>query len=164
MASFGDALRLVRERATQFCNPVLVEFRHNIELRRLQRERQRSEDEYHALIVAEKDRDKQEQLSHEQFHDRDEFQDEIDRLQTRYLIVKAETYNLVVPSFSTTGPDWAESRTNPSGWFLTRAAQIELSTAIRAEKAARRQVALQWSQILIPVLSLVVAIIALVKK
>ena len=160
MLSFGGALHWVRETGAQYFGPILDDLRYDFELRKPQRERQRNEDEFNEAISAEKDPRNKEDLISEGFHFRDEIQDKIEKLQTQYLRQKAEAYCLQVPEFDPKSPAWVESKAS-FGWRLTRAAQMELRTAINAEKTARRQF---WTQIVVPVLSVVVAIVALLAK
>ena len=64
--------------------------------------------------------------------------DDIAKLQTRYLFRQAEKYLIPKPEFNTESGDWEESRID-GRFHLTPNAMLELKAAVRKEKKERRE-------------------------
>jgi hypothetical protein len=86
----------------------------------------------------------------------------LSRLRHRYLAQLADLYMLALPEFSMTNGSWR--RTEYGVWVLSATSQEELLARIREEKRIRGESWNRWVQTLIPPLSLIVAILALIKS
>lgn len=130
----------------------------------LQRQSRASRRRYHQLLKMSKSSDDRKRLESDAIREEEEFRDEIGALQHRYLVEKAQRHLIPLPDFDGSKDGvWEESRIDGK-WRLTRTALTKLRSAIRAEQKETLE---SWSRgmaIVIPVLSLVTTIIALLKK
>jgi hypothetical protein len=116
------------------------------------------------LLKASKNRDERERLEFDAGRDREEFRDDIGALQHRYLVEEAQRHLVPLPDFDDSKDGvWEESRVN-GRWRLSPSALTKLRSAIRTEQKEAFEYWSRWFAIVVPVLSLVVAILALTKK
>jgi hypothetical protein len=116
------------------------------------------------LLKVSKDRDERDRLESDAGRDWEEFRDDIGALQHRYLVEEARRHLVPLLDFDDSKDGvWEESRVD-GRWRLTPPALTKLRSAIRAEQKEVFEYWSRWFTIIVPVLSLVVAILALTKK
>ncbi len=92
-----------------------------------------------------------------------EYEDEAATIRSNRIVRRALRLSLPVPPKVEDSGQWWQSQTYGT-WALTNVGTYELRRAIRIEEKERREVWLAWGGMLVSVLSLVVAIIALLKS
>ncbi|TBX81890.1 hypothetical protein E0I74_04910 [Rhizobium laguerreae] len=91
-----------------------------------------------------------------------EYGDEAAEIRSNRLVRRARRLSLPIPTKNDSSEHWRQSRTLGT-WSLTAVGFAELRRAVRLEEKERRDVWLTLGGMLVSILSLVVAIIALLK-
>ena len=89
-----------------------------------------------------------------------EFEDEAEEIRSNRLVRLARRLSLPIPPKHEDSDHWWESQYYGT-WALTTYGTTELRRAIRQEKKERREVWMAWGGKLVSILSLVIAILAL---
>lgn len=95
-------------------------------------------------------------------HDAEEINDEISHLESMRLVKKARSWGVPVPA-QIDGDDWRQSSTLGT-WSLTEACSMKLRREIAIEVEIAQKPWLNWSALVVSLISLAVAIVALVFK
>ncbi|MBY5658297.1 hypothetical protein [Rhizobium leguminosarum] len=139
--------------------------REELKLRKWDRKAQSLRASYsadiHKAYVA-NDWDKRNELIYQSDFEVSEYEDEVAEIRSNRLLRRARRLSLPIPSKHDVGDLWWQSRTLGT-WALTDVAFAELRRAVRLEEKERRDVWLALGGMLVSLLSLVVAIIALLK-
>lgn len=91
-----------------------------------------------------------------------EYEDEADEIRSNRLVRRARRLSLPIAPKHEDSDHWRESRYCGT-WALTNIGIMELRRAIRQEKKERREAWMAWGGMLVSILSLVIAILALLK-
>jgi hypothetical protein len=130
-------------------------------VRNLQRERDRAlvePSQKNTAAEAAKAEDERTQWMADYFMVKDEYEDQIDSLVTRYLTRQAELYMLPIPDYSDELL-WRESKTSLSARYLTRVGKLQLQTVIREHERQERDRLGFWITSLVGVLGGIIGVI-----
>jgi hypothetical protein len=138
---------------------------YRYKLFRLQIERRKTQQFYSNAYRKAKQQNKGRQelddIGAEEQHFVETVDDEIAQLQSRYLKSKAEKLFLPVPEFSLKSEKW--ERSDVSGRYrLTRAAMLELRSAIRAERKESSELARSWLTGLTGLVGVLIGLLAVI--
>lgn len=142
--------------------------RYEFALRRLQREKRRTEQFYTAKVAETQNKKtnliETQKLDEEQIHETQVIHDQIARLQTGFLREQAERYLLPVPKFDDgDGGAW-EFAATAAHYQLKPDAIAELRSAIRKEKKERREGWQSWAALAIGFVGAMIGLVAAFKK
>ncbi len=106
--------------------------------------------------------DERNQLLAEMDFEVSQYEDETAFLRSQRIIEEAQRFLLPIPAPSEESPHWDKSRVLGT-WSLTNHGLTELRRSIRLERRERREGWMAWGGLLVSILSLVTAILALMK-
>jgi len=116
-------------------------------LRKLHRSRAKTVEAYKRLQdnarKENKAQDELESLVHEEMFEIDMIDDDIESLESRFLIESARKLILPIPEFKTDGDAWVESRIT-GRYRLSKNAMTEVRTVVRKERKERREGMIMW--------------------
>jgi hypothetical protein len=118
-------------------------------------------EDIHTAHVA-RDWDKRNDLLYNADFEASQYEDEAAEIRSNRLVRRARRLSLPIPSRGGNSAHWRQSRTLGT-WALTDVGFSELRRVVRLEEKERRDVWLTLGGMLVSILSLVVAIIALLK-
>jgi len=139
---------------------MLTRLRDNRRIRKLTQIIRKAAKQFTKDAQAEPDQDRRYDLYNSFRNDASIYEDEIAELRSTRLVETAHSLDLPVPPATEDSGHWQQSSTLRS-WSLTNLGITELRKAIRQETRERREVWLSWTGMAVSILSLVVAILAL---
>ncbi|MCW6507080.1 hypothetical protein [Lichenifustis flavocetrariae] len=137
---------------------------HRWRIGRLQRQAEAVRRHYLKALKVETDHEERDRLSSEAMDEEGVITDEIDWLLGRRLKDQARRYHVPVPDFDTKEGGPYERSQHDGRWRLTRPELHRLRSAIRAERKESFEAWSRWVALVLPVVSLVISIIALLRK
>lgn len=137
------------------------------ELRKLQRNRTKVLSAYKEDLEQarrdKKSRDEIAEIEHMARFEQELVDDEIESLESRYLIESAERLILPIPTFSKDSDDWRQSSQLGLN-LLTRKGMATLRSTIRAERKERREAKMIWIAAITGILGALTGLIAVWKS
>ena len=137
------------------------------ELRKLQRGRAKVrlayKQEKEQAKTDKKPRDEIAMIDHMAWSEEELVDDEIESLESRYLIESAERLILPIPTFSKDSDAWRQS-SQLGLYLLTRQGMATLRSTIRAERKERREAKMIWIAAITGILGVLTGLIAVWKS